>query len=194
MILHSLGSTDLALGRRGPKCGAHCHIAGRPATLTPMIDRARMMLLHGKPRLTATIACQRRDFLKQCTVFWPAMLLAPRIISSEGTNRVREDWLKMQHDPVRALFSGPPDLDRILGLYPRTTGEPAFDPAEMEKKAQALRIHPAIATGHAFLDRSVRVGLAHIDATFQGDHPKYGVGTYAQPIHDGFPPEASFAA
>jgi len=153
-----------------------------------MIDRARMMLLHGKPRWTATIACRRRDFLKQCTVFGPAMLLAPRLLSSEGTNRIREDWLKMQYDPVRALFSGPPDLDRILGLYPRTTGEPAFDPAEMEKKAQALRTHPAIATGHAFLDRSVRVGLAHIDATFQGDHPKYGVGTYAQPIHDGFPP------
>ena len=38
------------------------------------------------------------------------------------------------------------------------------------------------------MDVSVKTGLAHIDATFQGNHPKYGVGTYARNEHDGFPP------
>jgi hypothetical protein len=79
-------------------------------------------------------------------------------------------------------------LDAILGLFPRTTGEPAFDPGEIAAKADALRTSPEINTGHPFLDLSVRIGLAHVDATFQGDHPKYGVGVYERPEHDGFPP------
>ncbi len=85
-------------------------------------------------------------------------------------------------------FPGKPDLDTILGLFPRTTGEPAFDPDEIAAKAKSLRTSPEVNTGHPFLDLSVRTGLAHIDATFEGDHPKYGVGVYDRPEHDGFPP------
>lgn len=94
----------------------------------------------------------------------------------------------MLEDPVRKLFPGQPDLDKILTLFPRTRGEPAFDPALIARNARALRVNPPIQTGHPFLDLSVRTGLAHIDATFQGDHPKYGVGYYGGSEHDGFPP------
>jgi hypothetical protein len=94
----------------------------------------------------------------------------------------------MRHDPVYGMLSGQPDLDRILGLFPRTTGKPAFDPQVIADNIRRLQPIPPIDTGHRFLDLSVKTGLAHIDATFQGDHPKYGVGTYAQAMHDGFPP------
>jgi hypothetical protein len=47
---------------------------------------------------------------------------------------------------------------------------------------------PEVNTGEPFLDLSVKTALAHIDATFQGDHPKYGVGEYGRNCHDGFPP------
>jgi hypothetical protein len=38
------------------------------------------------------------------------------------------------------------------------------------------------------LERAVRIGLAHIEATFQGDHPKYGAEKYQWARCDGFPP------
>ncbi len=94
----------------------------------------------------------------------------------------------MREDPVRKRLRGRPDLDAILTLYPRTQGPPAFDPGLIAQGMRSLRTHPPVNTGHSFLDRSVKVGLAHIDATFRGDHPKYGVGTYAREEHDGFPP------
>lgn len=53
---------------------------------------------------------------------------------------------------------------------------------------RASKTRPSVDTGHPFLDLSVRTALAHIDATFRGDHPKCGTGTYAQNTHDGFPP------
>jgi hypothetical protein len=94
----------------------------------------------------------------------------------------------MLEDPARKMISDPPDLDRVLGLFPRTTGEPAFDPKRIAAAVAKLETSPPVATGHPFLDLSVKTGLAHVDATFQGDHPKYGVGAYAQEMHDGFPP------
>jgi len=98
------------------------------------------------------------------------------------------DWLAMREDPVRQGTAGIPDLDTILALFPRTTGKPAFDPGLIAENIKRLNPRPAINTGHPLLDLSVKTGLAHIDATFQGDHPKYGVGTYKADQHDGFPP------
>ncbi len=98
------------------------------------------------------------------------------------------DWAAMLDDPVRKMFVGPPDLDRILALFPRAQGPPACDPEQIAENIAKLRTIPEVNTGHPLLDLSVRTGLAHIDATFRGDHPKYGVGTYAQEAHDGFPP------
>jgi len=75
-------------------------------------------------------------------------------------------------------------------------GEPAFDPAMIWHEASRLQI-PGLSdepvpkgTSRArwLLDWSVRIGLAHINATFRGDHPRYGVGAYVRQEHDGFPP------
>ncbi len=120
------------------------------------------------------------------------------ILAGLGVSRLTEDseakaasaseWLAMREDPVRRKIPGTPDLDVILGLFPRTTGEPAFDPDLIAANIRRLNPRPAIETGHPFLDLSVRTGLAHIDATFQGDHPKYGVGAYRANQHDSFPP------
>ena len=97
-------------------------------------------------------------------------------------------WLASREDPARRTLAGGPELDRIMELFPRTAGEPAFDPTLIAANAERLRTAPPVDTGHPFLDRSVKIALAHIDATFQGDHPKYGVEYYAQDWCDGFPP------
>ncbi|MCU0962815.1 MAG: hypothetical protein MUF48_22185 [Pirellulaceae bacterium] len=98
------------------------------------------------------------------------------------------DWAAMLEDPVRKMLTGPPDLDRVMALFPRTQGTPAIDPQQIAENLAGLRTIPDVNTGHPLLDLSVQTGLAHIGATFQGDHPKYGVGTYAQEMHGGFPP------
>ena len=115
-------------------------------------------------------------------------ILAPRVAPRVSGAGPGQDWAAMREDPVRKRLRGRPDLDTILTLYPRTQGPPAFDPGRIAEGMRSLRTHPPVNTGHSFLDRSVKVGLAHIDATFRGDHPKYGVGTYAREEHDGFPP------
>ncbi len=79
-------------------------------------------------------------------------------------------------DPVYTQLCGSPTLDGIRNLYPRLRGSPAFDPDAIEQAMLTLKTLPEIATGHPLLDRSVKVGLVSIDATFEGDHPKYGVG------------------
>jgi len=94
----------------------------------------------------------------------------------------------MREDPAAEMISGQLSLDKILALFPRTTGKPAFDPQAIAASAEKLQTRPAVNTGHPLLDASVKIGLAHVDATFRGDHPKYGVGTYAADVHDGFPP------
>ena len=94
-------------------------------------------------------------------------------------------------DPVRdALLSRgvSPNLDWIRQLFPPATGDPAFDPAEIAHRIARLVTMPEVDTGHPFLDLSVKTGLAFIDLTFEGDHPKYGVKHYADERHDGFPP------
>jgi hypothetical protein len=129
----------------------------------------------------------RRGFLGRCTTFSAAAALAPWAASASEP-KTKADWLASSEDPVRAMISGRPDLDKILALFPRTTGKAAFDPQLIAENVKRLRTTPAIDTGQPFLDLSVKTGLAHIDATFRGDHPKYGTGSYAQDMHDGFPP------
>ena len=94
-------------------------------------------------------------------------------------------------DPVRDTLlqrKESPDLDAIRGQFPPTTGPAAFDPGVIAGNLARLKTHPAVDTGHPFLDLSVKTGLAFIDATFQGDHPKYGLEEYADNGNDGFPP------
>jgi hypothetical protein len=98
--------------------------------------------------------------------------------------------LPLGGDPAREgpLAGATPDLDTVLALYPPTEGEPAHDPALIAAAADRLQTTPPVNTGHPLLDLSVKVALAHIDATFTGDHPHYGVKAYAAEEHDGFPP------
>jgi hypothetical protein len=131
----------------------------------------------------------RRDFIKKTAVYSAFTIISSKAALS--VNHYESQLDKLQHmlkDPVYDMIKGKPDLDQILKLFPRPEGIPAFDPALIQENIKNLRTVPVINTGHAFLDLSVRTALAHIDATFQGDHPKYGVGSYAGNEHDGFPP------
>ncbi len=100
-------------------------------------------------------------------------------------------WAAALADPVREGLrqaGETPRLDRILELFEPLAGPPAFDHNVIAGNMERLRTAPEVATGEPVLDLAVRAGLAHIDATFQGDHPKYGIGEYGRNCHDGFPP------
>lgn len=94
------------------------------------------------------------------------------------------------NDPFRdALLRSGRDLpERMAACAVPMRGEPALDPEEIRRLADAIPLPAGIAWEHPLLERSVRVGLAHVQATFRGDHPKYGTGGYSAPEHDGFPP------
>ncbi|MCM8807531.1 MAG: hypothetical protein NC926_06260 [Candidatus Omnitrophica bacterium] len=79
-------------------------------------------------------------------------------------------------------------FEDIFNKFPHLKGEPAFDPKLIESNIERLKTNPEIDTGVPYLDKAIKIGLAHIDATFQGDHPKYGIKRYAETRHDGFPP------
>ncbi|MCL5998879.1 MAG: hypothetical protein M1546_22895 [Chloroflexi bacterium] len=104
---------------------------------------------------------------------------------------VNPEWRQSLQDPVREGLlqrNEAPDLDSIRTLFPPTTGDAAFDKNVIAGNIERLQTIPTVDTGHAFLDLSVKTGLAFIDATFQGDHPKYGIQEYGESYHDGFPP------
>ena len=48
------------------------------------------------------------------------------------------------------IGGGITSLDETLSLFPRTTGEPAFDPERIAAKARTLDTSPAIDLGHPF--------------------------------------------
>lgn len=101
------------------------------------------------------------------------------------------DWKEHRSDPVRerlAAQEDAPNLDTIRSLFPPTSGDAAFDQRVIESNIERLETVPEVNTGHPFLDLSVKTGLAFIDATFQGDYPKYGVKRYGESDADGFPP------
>jgi hypothetical protein len=130
----------------------------------------------------------RRSFIKQGAVISAATVLSSVTVSALSEENPITHWKSSLDDPVRHMVIGQPDLDSILSFFPRTTGEAAFDPELIAEYIKKLHTQPAIDTGHPFLDLSVKTGLAHIEATFRGNHPKYGVGRYAEDRHDGFPP------
>lgn len=130
----------------------------------------------------------RREFVRHCAAASAGVVLLRSAGWGASDTEARDRWRAMREDPVRGSMSGRPDLDKILGLFPRTTGPPAFPPESITDRVRQLRTTPDVKTGHPLLDLSVKVGLAHVGATFRGDHPKYGVGAYAADRHDGFPP------
>lgn len=131
----------------------------------------------------------RRAFLARTTALPAAAVISPLAAwAAEENGKKMPDFIAMREDPVRKMFPAEPDLDRILSLYPRVVSEPAFDPTAIAERAAALKTTPEVRTGHPFLDLSVKVGLAHIDSTFVGDRPRYGVKFYGKGMHDAFPP------
>jgi hypothetical protein len=108
--------------------------------------------------------------------------------STDGPDPRHAAWLALRTDPA-VTEVGETASEALLALVPdRTAGEPAFDQDTIAGIAERIETRPPVDTGHPLLDRSVRVGLAHTDATFRGDHPRYGVKRYAGQEHDGFPP------
>ena len=100
------------------------------------------------------------------------------------------EWRDAMEDPFRKqlLSSGTPDLDEMLSLFPRrTVVRHGLDPNVIQGNIERLETCPEVDLGHPLLDLSVKTGLAHIDATFQGDHPKYGLESYGRNHVDGFP-------
>ena len=141
----------------------------------------------------------RRDFIRSIEASAAAVLIFPVLKSCKSADKqneqaipVTEDtisqWRSMMKDPVYGMISGQPDLDQIRGLFPKQTGDPAIDPQLVRENMNRIKTFPEVNTGYELLDLSIKTGLAHIDLTFQGDHPKYGIGEYSRVKHDGFPP------
>ena len=133
----------------------------------------------------------RRQFLRHSALTVGALAFAgPMTRVGRAADGKQAEWLAATNDPFRdeLLRAGKSLPDRVRACAEPLRGEPAFDPALIERLAAAIRLPSGARFEHPLLERAVRVGLAHVETTFQGDHPKYGVGTYAKPEHDGFPP------
>jgi len=131
----------------------------------------------------------RRSFIRNvASVSAIAMIDPSEVLFKRNEESQLEKWQKMMTDPVYEMIKGKPDLDLILRLFVRQQGNPAFDPELIKENIKKVKPVPEVNTGHQFLDLSIKTGLAHIDATFQGDHPRYGTGVYSRPEHEGFPP------
>ncbi|MGI6573453.1 MAG: hypothetical protein ACOX19_08620 [Fermentimonas sp.] len=138
---------------------------------------------------------KRRVFLKEVGIVSTSLLVIPRFTlfeNDDNSNQINK-WLSMMKDPVYDLIEGEPNLEQILKLFPRPQGIPAFDPLEIQENVSKIKTVPVVDTGYPYLDLSIKVGLAHIDATFEGKHPKYGawpddIHSYYKMMHDGFPP------
>ena len=131
----------------------------------------------------------RRDFINKTGTVATLSFLVPNLIFSGSDDEHQiQQWREMMKDPVYDTFREHPDLNKFLKLFPRPRGDAAIDPGIIEANIKKLKTSPDINTGYPFLDLSIKTGLAHIDATFQGDHPKYGVGRYGEADADGFPP------
>ncbi|MDA0839050.1 MAG: hypothetical protein O2857_14835 [Planctomycetota bacterium] len=103
---------------------------------------------------------------------------------------MKDEWLQSMTDPFReALLPAGDDLpERVKACAEPLRDEPAFDPDAIARAAEAIILPSEARFERPILERAVRIGLAHIEATFQGDHPKYGVEKYQWARCDGFPP------
>jgi hypothetical protein len=130
----------------------------------------------------------RRSFITKTATASAIAFISPAFAFLPEDETQVKKWQSMLTDPVYDMLKGKPDLDKIIALFPRPQGEPAFDPKLIEENIRKLKPVPEVNTGHHFLDKSIMTALAHIDATFKGNHPRYGVGEYGRQIHEGFPP------
>lgn len=143
------------------------------------------------PRSRFKAFVTRRQFLRRSAVVVGALAwVGPMMRAGYAIDAKQTEWIAATCDPFRdeLLRAGKNLPDRVRACADPLKGEPAFDPALIERLAANVRLPSGVRFEHPLLERAVRVGLAHIGTTFQGDHPKYGVGRYAKPEHDGFPP------
>ena len=70
----------------------------------------------------------RRSFIKQSAAISAATVLSSVRVSALSEEKPVTHWKTSLEDPVHRMITGQPDLDSILSLFPRTTGEAAFDP------------------------------------------------------------------
>ncbi len=131
----------------------------------------------------------RSTFLKVTGAAALGALTSPisDVCAAEASSKA---WLSSMTDPFRDLLlhTGKDMPERVKACAGPLRDEPAFDPDEVARLASVIHLPPAARFEHPMLERVVRVGLAHIDLTFQRDHPKYGIGKYAWAKCDGFPP------
>ena len=116
----------------------------------------------------------RRQFLRHSAATAGALALAgPMARPSRADDTHQAEWLAATSDPFRdELLRARRDLpNRVRACAEPLRGEPAFDPAWIERLAAKIRLPASARFEHPLLERAVRVGLAHIEATFQGDHP-----------------------
>ena len=100
------------------------------------------------------------------------------------------EWQAVTADPFREKLL-PPGADfpsQVRQCAEPVQGEPAFDPEMIDRLSKKIALPSSAVFPHPMIERVVRVGLAHIEATFEGEHPKYGSGIYAHSCHDSFPP------
>jgi len=99
-------------------------------------------------------------------------------------------WETAMKDPFREklLPVGKDFPQKVQSCAEPVRDDPVFDPSMIAKMAGKINLPSKAVFPHPMLERVVRVGLAHIDATFKGNHPKYGAGIYSHDCHDSFPP------
>lgn len=142
-------------------------------------------VLHSKDQMNNI---SRRRFIAGTCAASVTGFIMPAFVYSSGDEDQVKKWQAMLEDPAYDLLSGKPDLDKILALFQRPKGNAAFDPRLIKENIKKLKTVPEVRTGHPFMDISIKTALAHIDATFLGDHPRYGTGVYAAREHETFPP------
>ncbi len=109
---------------------------------------------------------------------------------TESKRNIVLQWQASMNDPFRdELITVKDDLPELIQHCAELVNdEPAFDPSFIAEKAKQIPLPKNIIFPHPMLERVVRIGLAHIDTTFEGNHPKYGKGIYSHTCHDSFPP------
>ena len=75
----------------------------------------------------------RRDFLAHCAAAGIIGMMSSHFRSEAAESDPAPDWAAMLDDPVRKMFVGPPDLDRILALFPRRRGHRPAIPSRLPR-------------------------------------------------------------
>jgi hypothetical protein len=85
----------------------------------------------------------RRSFIRNTATASTFAIIAPSlVIPAKDVGEQVEKWQRMMKDPAYEMLNGKPDLDRILGLFPRPQGKPAIDPRVIQANVKKLKTVP----------------------------------------------------